>query len=123
MIDLDAPLTRAAVFWATWICLMTMDVFLPPELVAGPAYLVGTGFAWLVALVWWFLADSRSLNLKPSWGLRIAVVFLPPLAIPYYRFRYAGFANGLRFTALVLIVFAALFALTSVFLESARKLP
>ena len=114
MIDLASARTRGAVFWATCAVMMVMDARLPAAVVTRGEYVVGTGLVLIGALVWWFSADARSLNVRPAWGLRLAVLVLPPLAVPYYRFRYAGFRNGLRFTALVVALFIALIAAVAI---------
>ena len=63
----------------------------------------------------WFVTDARNLDIQPSYGLKIGVVFLSIIFIPFYLVKYKGWKKSLvsfgKFFALLipLIIYDALF--------------
>jgi hypothetical protein len=50
----------------------------------------------IALIVFWFLLDARDRNYRASWGLKISMVVLTVVALPYYLFRSRGASGGLR---------------------------
>lgn len=58
----------------------------------------------------WFLADAKEREFEPSIWLKIAVVGIGLIALPYYKFRYFGVRAGFTFIGIVLLAFIATLA-------------
>lgn len=54
-------------------------------------------FLYTAMIFGWFLTDARERGMKPSTGLKISVVALSLVALPYYKFRYFGARAGFTF--------------------------
>ncbi|MGO9946191.1 MAG: hypothetical protein ACLPWG_05005 [Steroidobacteraceae bacterium] len=50
----------------------------------------------IALIVIWFLLDARDRKYRASWGLRISMVALTVVALPYYLFRSRGGSGGIR---------------------------
>lgn len=61
----------------------------------------------LALLFAWFWIDARDRAYKASIALRIAMLVLPIVALPFYLLRSRGWVGGLRALALSILVFAA----------------
>jgi hypothetical protein len=62
-----------------------------------------------LALVFaWFWIDARDRAYRASIVLRIAMLVLPVVALPWYLLRSRGWAGGLRALALSILVFAGI---------------
>jgi|SRR2546426_1363484 len=60
-----------------------------------------------LALVFaWFWIDARDCAYKVSIFLRVAMLVLTVVALPWYLFRSRGFVDGLRALGLSILVFA-----------------
>lgn len=59
----------------------------------------------------WFLTDARERGMKPSAGLKISVVALSLVALPYYKFRYVGARAGFTFIGICVGLFVLILAL------------
>ncbi len=90
-------------FWTTLAVMTAADRYLGPDIAGDPRYFTVTTLILVLIVFWWFLTDARLRNVKPSTGLKIAVVALSAIAIPYYRIRHTGWKNGAAFVALVLL--------------------
>jgi hypothetical protein len=53
-----------------------------------------TSFCLSFIMFAWFMADSEEINLRPSYGLKVAIVAFAYLALPYYLIRYKGWSRG-----------------------------
>lgn len=97
----------AVSFWVALAVLTATDRYLGPTIAGDPRYFIVTTLILVSIVFWWFLADARLRNVKPSTGLKIAVVALSAIAIPYYRIRYTGWKNGIVFVVLVFLGIAS----------------
>lgn len=94
----------AALFW----CFVTLngaaDIFLLPSSIADSSlYFLITAIIWLTIAFAWFLEDAQANGIKTTRGLRIAVLLLYPITLPYYKFRYFGLRAGLKFIGFILL--------------------
>ena len=61
----------------------------------------------LVLVFAWFWIDARRRGYKASIPLKVSMLVLTIVALPYYLFRSRGLAGGLRALALSILLFAA----------------
>ncbi len=82
---------------AFWLILVLLDLL--SRLVIPPGYrelfALSTSFVLLGVMFAWFLADARENRFSVSYGLKIMVVALPFVTLPYYLFRYKGYQRAL----------------------------
>jgi len=64
----------------------------------------------LAIVVAWFLLDARARGYRASIALKVAMVPLTVLALPYYLLRSRGIAGGLKASVLALLLFVATMA-------------
>ena len=64
----------------------------------------------LALLFVWFWIDARAREYKASIFLKIAMLGLSVVALPYYLFRSRGFSGGFKALALSALVFAGTMA-------------
>jgi len=60
----------------------------------------------LALVLAWFWIDARDRSYKPSIVLRVAMLILTIVALPYYLFRSRGFVGGLKALGLSILIFA-----------------
>ena|SRR2546422_11110501 len=72
----------------------------------GSALLTLHAISSLVLVLAWFWIDARDRGYKASIVLRVAMLFLAVVALPYYLFRSRGFVGGLKSLGLSILVFA-----------------
>jgi hypothetical protein len=65
-----------------------------------------------VLMFGWFLADAKERDFVPSIWLKIAVVAVGVIALPYYKFRNFGARAGFVFIGIVLLAFVTTLAAT-----------
>ena len=103
----------ATIFWVFLIATGIVEIEL--EL----AWAQTTGFAGLTAIVGaglafgWVITDAKENGIQIPGALKIATVALALIAVPYYRFKYFGAIRGLKFIAVVIVLFGATILLTS----------
>ena len=102
----------AIVFWLVLLAtLLAKEVFYF-EWSYTEEYRLSSIFVFAFVLFGWFLADTKERGLKTSMPLKMAVVAVGALAVPYYKFRYIGARAGFAFLGYVLL------CLTSVILAT-----
>ena len=107
---MKSSLIVAIVFWVLiFISLLAEEVFLYSWTRTG-AYHLSTSIVYALFLFGWFLADARERGHTPSLPLKIAVVAVGVLALPYYKFRFFGARAGFVFIGIVLGLFVATLA-------------
>src|SRR5437867_83989 len=72
----------------------------------GSALLTLHALASLALVFAWFWIDARDRAYRASVFLRVAMLILTVVALPYYLFRSRGFVGGLKTLALSILVFA-----------------
>ena len=77
------------VFWVVFLAIEIFDIFLASRFDEGTFSLV-TLLISTVFLFVWFLSDSKDENIITSKGLKIAVIAVSFIAIPYYLIKYKG---------------------------------
>ncbi len=87
----------ALLFWVVTSATLVSDLLLPKNIVDDPSYYFSTMVILNILVFFWFLSDANELSVKPSFGLKIGVIALSILFIPYYRFKNTGFKNGVIF--------------------------
>jgi len=96
----------AFLFWLiVFISLLVEDVF-RFSWTTGGEYEAAAVLIYASSIFIWFLADARERGIDPSGGLKLAVVALAAIAVPYYKFRYFGTRDGFLFLFIVLANFA-----------------
>jgi len=61
----------------------------------------------IALIVAWFTLDARSRGYRQTWALRLAMVALTALALPYYLLRSRGARGGVKALAGAILVFVA----------------
>lgn len=102
---------------------LTLWVFLALEIIledfshfdwmTSSAYSYGMVLAGAVLIFAWFLADTRENGIEASPILKVMVVAIALIAVPYYRFRYLGIKRGFIFIGIVLGGLVALIVFTT----------
>jgi len=72
----------------------------------GSALLILHAVSSLALVLAWFWIDARDRAYKASIVLRVAMLGLTVVALPYYLFRSRGFVGGLKTLGLSVLVFA-----------------
>ena len=80
-----------------WLAVIPF-LFIEPLLIgllgdAGSSVIMGIIFSLLIFC--WFLSDAEDMNYEPSRLLKIAVIFISFISIPYYLIRVKGFGRAL----------------------------
>jgi hypothetical protein len=100
------------VFWVTAILLDLAEFFYASDSSDLNPYAVASTFVLSFIMFAWFIADADDIRHKPSYGLKLAIVSLSFLAIPYYLIRYKGWGRALlsmtRFVLILFIYFAVM---------------
>jgi peptidoglycan/LPS O-acetylase OafA/YrhL len=105
LIQLKYSQIIALIFWATMIGTMVIEVGL--EL----PWTQSSGFAGLTTLLFagfafgWVRAHSRENDIQVPGTLKIGVVLLAAVAVPYYKFKYFGAKSGLLFVGILALCF------------------
>lgn len=81
-------------FWGTAICLKLIGLFFVTSISSENIFSTLNTFLLSFLLFAWFMADAQEINLKPSYGLKVAVVSISLIAIPYYLVRYKGWQKA-----------------------------
>lgn len=81
---------------------IVLDGTLPYEIAESGEFEYGSIIISAIAIFGWFLADAKEHGIDPSPFLRVGVVAVAPITIPYYRFRYMGANRGFLFVAIVI---------------------
>lgn len=102
--------------WLFWLMLLAFGLFDPyvSNYLDQDAYVLTSSFIITACLFAWFIFDARESNYSPSKGLKIAVIAVGVLAIPYYVVKAKGFKRALISLATFLgfaIAYFAFFAL------------
>ena len=76
------------------------------------AYRIGYLLLQTIVVFGWFLADAREREVQPSMALKIMVVAIAVIAVPYYKFRYLGAKAGFTFLGIfvagtIIVILAA----------------
>jgi hypothetical protein len=87
------------------------------------AYSYGTILIGAVLVFTWFLADTREHGIDASPILKVMVVAIALVAVPYYRFRYMGAKRGFIFVGKVLGGFVALVVFATAAILIGETLP
>lgn len=61
----------------------------------------------IVTIFGWFIFDSRERGAETSKLLKLAVIGIAIIAVPYYKFRYFGFLAGFKFLGILLAIFVS----------------
>jgi hypothetical protein len=77
---------------------------------AGSAPLTIHAVLALAVVFAWFVIDTRDRGYRASIVLRVAMLALPIVALPYYLFRSRGATGGIKAMASVVLVFAGTMA-------------
>lgn len=102
----------AIVLWSLlFISLLAEEVFFLEWTRAGTYNLFST-IVFTLFIFGWFLADASERGHSPSLLLKIAVVAVGVLAVPFYKFRYFGPQAGFTFIGIVVLAFIATIAAT-----------
>lgn len=80
----------AIAVWFLMFFVIVVDGTLSYEITESSAFGYGRIIVSAIAVFGWFLADAKENGIDPSPLLRIAVVAVSFIAVPYYRFRYMG---------------------------------
>jgi hypothetical protein len=91
----------AIAVWTILLLSMVLDQTLPYAWASSDFFEAGTVIVLTAAVFGWFLADAKAQGIEPTWGLKLSVIVLGALALPYYRFRYSGSKAGLAFVVRV----------------------
>ena len=97
----------AIAFWSAVFATLILEsvLFVPWTQTSG--FKVLSTLVFTIIAFGWFLADSREHEVSPSPMLKIMVVAVSILAVPYYKFRYLGVRAGFVFLAVVIGSFIA----------------
>lgn len=80
-------------FWGVMFIFGAVDhVFIESSFVQ--VYYLSSVLVVTLFMLTWFLVDAKELGHKPSTGLKIGVVAIGFLAIPYYLLKYKGSARA-----------------------------
>ena len=110
----------ALMFWSSFAANLVIEVGLelPWAQSSGYAGLTTVLFAGLAFA--WVLTHARENDVRVSAALKIAVILIAVIAVPYYKFRYFGAKSGMLFIgmlvlglAVAVLVGAAITALVS----------
>ena len=80
-------------FWANVLFFIGVDIYYPNFDPLLTTYLssVCIGFS----LLFWFLADAKSINYKPSKAFQYGVILTSFISVPYYLLKYKGIKRSL----------------------------
>ena len=81
-------------FWLLMISISIFDILVFGNK-SNPAYDISTIIITTFVMYYWFVTDASELNITPSVGLKISVICVSIIALPYYLFKYKGFKNTL----------------------------
>jgi hypothetical protein len=114
--DMKKVTKLAILYWIVFLAYYTLDLLLPLDVVDSEPYVISTLAILIFFAFIWFMADAANIGFKPSTGLKIAVIAIAVVAIPYYRFKYTGFKKGMLFIGKFIGIHICLVALLWVFL-------
>jgi hypothetical protein len=83
------------------------------------AWTQSSGFAGLTTLLFagfafgWVLTHSRENDIEVPGTLKIGVVLLAAVAVPYYKFKYFGAKSGLMFVGVLVLFFVLTMIISS----------
>ncbi len=110
------------VFWLAMFIFGYLDFVFENSKFNGSYYLVSMFISVFFMFVW-FIEDSRQINVQPSNTLKILVVAVGFLVIPYYLVKYKGWHKSLisfsKFTGFLLLYIGYLFGVEYLFHPSA----
>lgn len=92
----------AIVFWLVVLGTLLIEVGFNYCWASSDAYRFSSLFIFTSVIFFWFLLDARERSVSPSTALKIFVVALSAVALPYYKFRYLGARAGFVFLGIVL---------------------
>lgn len=81
-------------FWGLAVLFDVIDVYVINNSTINDPFSVFTSVTLSFIMFAWFMADAAELNLKPSYGLKVAIVAFGYFALPYYLIRYKGWVRG-----------------------------
>lgn len=79
-------------------------------------YFVSTSLVLTFLIFYWFVTDASEMQITPSAGLKIGVIAVAFMALPYYLIRYKGFKRSLL-SFVKFFGFVALFLATTYLLD------
>ncbi len=104
----------ALIFWALMTVMIVVEVDLELPWAQSPGFAGLTTFLFAGLAFGWVLAHSRENNIQVSGALKIGVVLIAALAVPYYKFKYFGPKSGLLFVGVLVICFFLTLVLSGV---------
>jgi len=84
----------SVIFWASLMAIGWLDHVFSRAPAAAP-YHFASILAISVLFFAWFMADASDLGVAPSRALKVSVLAVAVLAIPYYLLRYKGLKRSL----------------------------
>lgn len=102
--------------WVLMFLSALLDEMLPAAIVNSPEYFLSAMVIMVFSIYAWFLADAEEIGFKPSFGLKIGVIAIAVIAIPYYRFKHTGFKKGMLFIVKIIGILLFISFLFGIFL-------
>ena len=82
------------IFWIALLAIYFIDPFFVGSKFLN-IYKISTMLLSTFLIFSWFMYDARENNIFPSGSLKLSVIVLGIVAVPYYIFRYKGLKRGL----------------------------
>lgn len=82
------------VFWLVVLAIQIIDIYVFGSK-SNNIYDAITLFIMAFFIYYWFITDAGELNIIPSAGLKVSVVLIAFVALPYYLLKYKGFKRTL----------------------------
>ena len=92
----------AAMFFLLAWSMVFEDLLLPREIVTSTGYHSLTAILSVAIIFLWFILDSRARKIPTSSALKAAVIVVPFIGVPYYKFKYFGWKDGFKFLTIFL---------------------
>ncbi len=108
--NLKISLMLAIAFWSVLALTLAIEEIFFVSWARTSAFAISSTIFVAIIALGWVLAHADENGIALPRALKLAVVALPPVAVPYYRFRYFGARSGFIFLAWLLTCFVALLA-------------
>ena len=96
-------LLLALFFWFSLGLSLALEIIFYVSWAQTSAFAFSSAIFLTVLALSWVLSHAKENNVQTPLALNVAVVALAFIAVPYYRFRYFGLKEGLRFLCWLLL--------------------
>ena len=95
-------LIAATVFYSIYCTYLIAEIIVYEDIHTHPIFDPIASLLCVTSTFCWFIFDSKERSVSPSGWLKVAVLFVPILGIPYYKLRHYGVVAALKLVSIFL---------------------